>query len=415
MKQHTGYRLIGVCLLALYLSSCSSISSFHVENDMLVDELGDLFDKDINDDRNLTMTLGVSWIPEENPTWIDKAHKRLISWTPVIKLCEDESEMTNTVGVTAFTPKDITTVTPIFDDRPFASLVYWGSGSFLGCSEHSIDSTEYLDDVVQNNDFKTIYRTNLNLGVLGLEIAKEGQRIIHNQLGASEKNPKGWNNQISDGGEITAMASLERLSMLKLGGEYSTKYDLSYSTGLDIGYYTNLNFGADFRISVIDQLYSPFYNNGGSRIGAGVEGLQPLGEGLAPVRAALEVIEKMKDTYGVENPDRFFFIGFRTRIVGYNALLQGAFRDSRVEFSDDDIERVVTQSTIGYSSDMNGWCKLVPGISNSYCNSKFSDGSTRMTFSAHHRTKEYESPTHGREHWWAGLYFDFVPNYLEDS
>ena len=92
-------------------------------------------------------------------------------------------------GLVLFTPEDISAIDPVLDDRPFASLFY-------------ISNTELTVQPAQNRAF----RSSLSLGLLGLEIAGYILFILHDVIKSDEAN--GWDNQISAGGEPTAMLTL---------------------------------------------------------------------------------------------------------------------------------------------------------------------------------------------------------------
>ncbi len=92
-------------------------------------------------------------------------------------------------GFTMFTPDDITATQPVLDDRPFASLFY-------------ISNTE----LVLQADRGRALRSSLTLGLLGLDLAGDIQKVLHRATGSDDA--RGWANQISSGGEPTAMLSL---------------------------------------------------------------------------------------------------------------------------------------------------------------------------------------------------------------
>ncbi len=88
-------------------------------------------------------------------------------------------------GLASFTPRDINDPEPIYDDHPYASLVFAANTrqSIIPSREISCQSA-------------------LTIGVLGTRLAEFFQSGIHRSLGQS--TPKGWSHQISDGGEPTA-------------------------------------------------------------------------------------------------------------------------------------------------------------------------------------------------------------------
>ena len=54
----------------------------------------------------------------------------------------------------------------------------------------------------------TVYQSSLTVGFLGLDVAEGVQGLIHDVVGSDK--PKGWDNQISSGGETTAKYGVSR-------------------------------------------------------------------------------------------------------------------------------------------------------------------------------------------------------------
>src|SRR5260370_11810864 len=99
------------------------------------------------------------------------------------------------IGITAFTPRKggahecgfngcvLAMTEPIYNDRPYASLVF-----------ATVQRTTAVG--------RSAFTSELTLGVLGLGIARVGQTFIHKNI-SHDVRPGGWDNQISDGGEPT--------------------------------------------------------------------------------------------------------------------------------------------------------------------------------------------------------------------
>lgn len=378
---------ITVCVCMFFvIAGCASNREFHVENDVLA--LDSLLD--VNDDRNLTMTVGVSWYKNNDNTLL---HRSLSSIDNKIfryekRGCSSANPQRTTLGITAFTPDDLEDPEPILNDRPYASLLYYSANHITQCVEDL-----YVDDF-GNQKYSSARSTNFNIALIGTGIARVGQRFIHNELGVSDQDPLGWSNQISNGGELSFLYAYEKSSLLR--NDKKNLYDISYSRGLNIGYYTNAFVGITLRRTIVDKLNSPFYYTGGSRIDGGTE------SGLNVARSFYKGIT---DTEGVPGADRFLFLQLTSRAVLYNALLQGQFRNSEVTFSSSQIENFVHQLTIGLSSDLNGWCRGFVRALGLGINCKQSGKSTRMTFALHARSPEFEIDRMSRSHVWGGLYF----------
>jgi len=389
-------RVVGICSLAMgigVISGCSNgMTGAVFENDLLADgPVNALTGKKVNSDRNFSYSLVRSWKPDQKkPPSIDILHGLALDKLPGrVGSCLNKSPTQNSLGVTAFTPDQLTDPNPILDDRPYASLLFYSSSQGVACDIDRLYKPP-KGKLFLNNEYSTVYLSNFNTGILGAEIGKTIQRFAHNQLSVSSQDPRGWNNQISEGGEPTFSYQRDRLDLIKQG----KKYDISRSAGFSIGYYTYVSAGLSFRYSLVEELFSPFYYNGGSNIPAGT---------YAKSSALIKFLKGMQDTRGISQPDRFVFLSTRLSAFAYNALLQGQFRDSEVEYSNSGIEPFVVQTTLGLSSDLNGWCK---GIAlGKKCNRWFSGSDSRLTFAIHHRSSEYKSISHGREHWWGGLYW----------
>jgi len=119
-------------------------------------------------------------------------------------------------GMVFFTPDDISATQPVLDDRPFASLFY-------------ISNTE----LILHPSKDKAYRSSLTIGLLGLDLAGEIQGSLHEITGSDEAN--GWDNQISAGGEPTAMLTLS----VQQKQSDSEKYQLSSPGGVLIHRITN--------------------------------------------------------------------------------------------------------------------------------------------------------------------------------
>lgn len=224
---------------------------------------------------------------------------------------------TFTFGLTAFTPRNLRVSTPIPDDRPYASLDYVSV------------SRSYASDragLAMSSD--------ATLGVLGRHDGHWIQKTIHASMRGAKgcssddpacgpPDPKGWDNQISEGGELTARYSVwleKRLSSLALWGR-ALSYDLKLTGKGELGYYTAASFGGAVRFGHIE---SPFWSYD-----------------TAPMQGANQALvaaERRRDL-GALGFELYAWAGLRGRFTAYNALLQGQLRKSAVAFSGDELER----------------------------------------------------------------------------
>lgn len=86
------------------------------------------------------------------------------------------------IGANSFTPENIKSENPLPDDRPYASLLYVSGSQQRVSPKHNRS-----------------LMTTLTLGVLGLNLAGNVQNESHDAAGIGKA--RGWNNQISQGGE----------------------------------------------------------------------------------------------------------------------------------------------------------------------------------------------------------------------
>ncbi|MEM7208833.1 MAG: lipid A deacylase LpxR family protein [Pseudomonadota bacterium] len=317
--------------------------SFFMDQDAIVlDEFTDL-----NEDRNYTLGLGLSITGGATKNWFPAGWLRSIDKRIGIYKLSDSNPLETVhsfdFGMTAFTPGDLEDEDPIPGDRPHAALI------FISASKQ----TAY-------NDGHAV-KSRLVLGVLGLDVAKDLQRYLHNDVGLSKKDPRGWANQISDGGELTALYAIEGTKLMreKRGGWLD--YDVSFTASGSVGYYTDVAFGGDFRLG---RITSPYYAHSANPLSVYNHG------NCIPCAAN----------------DSYFFASYRARIVLYNALLQGQFRDNPIEFEAGDLDRLLHEAGIGYTYH------FTPGY--------------QLTYALNYKSPEFFGEER-RSHWWGGLYMSW--------
>lgn len=199
---------------------------------------------------------------------------------------------------TGFTPDTLNTTAPVRDDRPYSSIV--------GASVRRL--------TVNDKTWDRAWASELAVGMLGLDVVGDLQTKIHrwNRRRSGREtpyDPLGWPNQISDGGEPTALyrASYERRLIGDQSGPDVRKHWQVVGGGMaSAGYYTNLSLLSSARVGWFSSEFWEFT--------PGAMGLatQNLGHG-----------KRRKPNW-----ELFLFAGARPRLVAYNALLQGQFKDS---------------------------------------------------------------------------------------
>ncbi len=208
------------------------------------------------------------------------------------------------VGIYGFTPEDKTEPAPLSDDRPYASIVYWSSSQELTAASSN-----------------SVWHSTLTVGALGLEIAGDIQNEVHRVTSSRPAN--GWSNQISDGGELTARYSLAKQTLWDVG---HPKLELKTTTQASLGYLTELSWGASLRVGNIRsrwQSYRPELTSYGEQSNQSVDN------------------QRVSESY--------FSLGAALKSRVYNAFLQGQFRDSVVEYDNDELNNFIVEAWAGYT------------------------------------------------------------------
>lgn len=208
------------------------------------------------------------------------------------------------IGVFGFTPEDINLTEANPNDRPYASLVY------LSSSREQIDLVDNL-----------AWKSTLTIGVLGLGLVGELQEIVHEAT--RSENPKGWDNQISDGGELTGRYQIARQRYLESASDH---LEVKSTVQVSLGYLTEASWGLSFRSGNIHSPWSSFNPE-----------LASYGEKSSYSSAVKPVNE------------HYFWAGFAIKARAYNAFLQGQFRNSKVHYDRHQLNQFLVEGWLGYT------------------------------------------------------------------
>ena len=193
-------------------------------------------------------------------------------------------------GVLVFTPGNLRQRAPIRGDRPYASLL------FLSTARRYVLPSDTI-----------AYQTNLTVGMLGLAAVGQFQSWLHRLTGSV--HPRGWENQISAGGEPTLDYRFERESLLALHADPGRlDYDLKLTTGASLGTITEGSLGLSLRVG---RIASPWW--------AFSPGTDLYTEETHPSPPPLP--------RGSQS-EVFFLLGVRLKARLYDAFLEGQFRHS---------------------------------------------------------------------------------------
>lgn len=318
----TGNRLAVILVLLLGAVTCLPVQaeedwntgwSVHIDNDLFALS---------NSDQQYTGGASVElagrrardWSLSLNPAleWVDE----LTGFDALVDAESRRMSHSMIMGVSAFTPENISDPQPIQDDHPYGSLVLFGN------------TRQAIDPFAQ-----TTYKSTLLIGLLGTNIAHEMQDFFHDLTDTEQA--QGWDNQISDGGEPTFRYEVKRHELLdsgKLGD--NARYDLRWSTGGSVGYVTEATLGASARWGRIGAQWWRFEPSPGEYMRYG-----------AP--------QRVTDSNEVDS-EWYFWFSVEGNLRLYNALLEGQFRDSPVTFTRGELRKFLLESTAGFTFDVPG-------------------------------------------------------------
>lgn len=214
-------------------------------------------------------------------------------------------------GLFGFTPEDKAASTPVYDDRPYASLIY------LSQSRVRIDPRENV-----------AWHSSLTVGALGLAIVGNGQNAVHKVIGS--EHAEGWKHQVSEGGEPTARYTVARQKYLAVS---SPNLEVKSTLQASAGYLTEARWSLSFR---------------GGRIAAPWWRFNPelasYGDGAA------------RGNGGPARAESYLWGGAAVVARGYNVFLQGQFRDSEVTYASDQLNHMILEAWLGYTQSFaSGW------------------------------------------------------------
>jgi hypothetical protein len=208
------------------------------------------------------------------------------------------------IGLLAFTPKDtlVSEVQP--DDRPYASLLFVSNGR-----------------VTVDADDRGAWTSSLTIGVLGLSLTSDVHGAVHELVG-SEK-PRGYDHQISAGGEPTARYTLARQKLWI--ADPSGHIDVKTTVQGSVGFLTETSASISMRAG---RFNSPWWS-------------------FAPELTDYMSAPVASESYRGGSRELYVFAGARVKARAYNAFLQGQFRDSEVRYTSAEVQPLLAEAWIG--------------------------------------------------------------------
>ncbi|HEY0938858.1 MAG TPA: lipid A deacylase LpxR family protein [Steroidobacter sp.] len=263
----------------------------------------DLFAGD-NQDRDYTGGMSITISGE-------RARDGLLSLDPLLRRLDSlsveerdaEVHYARQFGLMAFTPSNtlVDEVQP--DDRPYASLLFVSNGRV------QVDA----DDL-------GVWTSSLTIGVLGLSVSERLHSAVHELVGSEA--PRGYDYQISAGGEPTARYTLARQKLWI--ADPNGRIDVKTTVQGSVGFLTEASASISMRAG---RFNSPWWG------------------------FAAELTDYMSAPVPTESyrggRELYVFLGARVKARGYNAFLQGQFRDSDVRYTSDEVQPLLAEAWIG--------------------------------------------------------------------
>lgn len=237
---------------------------------------------------------------------------RLPRWRPAV---EGHRSHALEFGIAAFTPDDLKQAEPILGDHPYACLAYLSNArqDVFAAAERS-------------------FQTTFMLGLLGTDLCKSTQRSVHKAIDATR--PRGWDNQISEGGELTALWTLNRHQPLyeRRWGEHGLQLIGNLEAALGLS--THLGAGISLRWGQLRSAWWSFAPHQSEYVG--------FGSSYAGSGESDDARDEWYLWGGVMLRERF-----------YNGLLQGQFRDSAVSYDLDELRSTAALFSAGIAADFS--------------------------------------------------------------
>jgi hypothetical protein len=312
MSRVNGLRNTALAVLAASLAFSATAKGQSIDgrelSDVRVQIDNDLF-AGRDDDRDYTGGLAVTFSGEsvrDNLLSLDG----LLSGIDALAIPGDaaQTHYAQQVGLMAFTPSDTLTREPEYDDRPYASLLFVSNGR-----------------VQVEADGRTAWSSSLTVGVLGLSLTENIHSAVHEVVGS--ERPRGYDHQISAGGEPTARYTLARHN-LWIANPTGT-IDVKTTVQGSVGFLTETSAAVSLRIGRFDTPWWSFAPELTDYI-------------AAPVPSQARHAQR----------EFYLFTGARLKARAYNAFLQGQFRDSEVRYSSDEIEPLLVEAWIGVVTEV---------------------------------------------------------------
>ena len=336
------FKIFIKCLCVLFSLSISGVLNAQIDKPKLVSSVGMQFEQDVllnlvglsklNTDQNYTQGFGISITSE---LFTEKIIERVIKINNSNGLVK-RFHTNFSFALAGFTPDDLRAIEPVVGDRPYSSIFMIG-----------------IEDGILNNITHQSTKWTINIGRAGTpDVAKNIQTKIHRWMNEGNTkppwDPKGWHNQISHGGEITALISFYKSKLLNpkalelqiSSGEPPTAkrdYQFISEYGLDLIYNNRFYSGINFRFGKIDlrKWYSP--------LGWTLDKTAVGGQASDEIQNRIEYFGQSRIK------EQYFFCGLRVSGNVYNGSLHGLFKDTKYTLDYSETGFITATGRIGVS------------------------------------------------------------------
>ena len=187
-------------------------------------------------------------------------------------------------------------------------------------------------------------------------VTKRLHNAVHEAVGSEA--PRGYDHQISAGGEPTARYTIARHKLVY--ADPTGRVDVKTTVQGSVGFLTETSAAVSVRVGSFD---TPWWS-------------------FAPEMSDYIAAPTPVESLGVQR-EAYVFAGARIKARAYNALLQGQFRHSDVRYSYDEIESIVAEAWIGVMTQL------------------FSN--TELSYALHYQTAELREGKAARDTFWGGV------------
>jgi lipid A 3-O-deacylase len=257
-------------------------------------------------DRHYTAGVGMSF--SWRAPWVDDLLKDIPSFGD--QFAEKTDFAMGFVGaVTIYTPENITTTEPQFNDRPFAGFS-WGGLFFQRARRTPPPESGFpqLASIGDLNSYSAFESFEIDLGMMGpSSLGQNAQEMIHHSIG--DPVPVGWVNQIHDEPEFSLKYNRRWRSQL---GRIVDDWPITVQVLPDVGVTAG---------SILDEVRLGL----GLRVGYNMPDDFGPGELKNPADFTYQAACPCPDMFDkpLENQSLYFFIRPGGRFVAHNALLHG--------------------------------------------------------------------------------------------